>query len=180
MCCGLTLRQPWAGVLMHQWLQTSPTPFPVKATLALKAENMGWSSLGRKTVNLRAIRFPFAFKKPSSMTLLSMDMSVYQAAGNHTNWVSSNAPSVLASSSVGSWLNHPVLSAPQRSPFPYQSNPMDVLSFTVLLPAHSKQRNWTQPLWAHSQLCISVRSFTENYTAFYWQDCVNSLTPCRI
>lgn len=66
---GLTLRQPWAGVLMHQWLKTNPTPFPVKATLALKAENTGWSSLGGKTVNLRASIFPFSLKKKSSMAL---------------------------------------------------------------------------------------------------------------
>lgn len=53
------------------------------------------------------------------MTLSIMDMSVYPVEGNLIDWVSSNILSVLASSSVGSWLNHPVLSAPQRSPFLY-------------------------------------------------------------
>lgn len=33
---GFTSRQPWAGALMHQCLNTGPTPLPVKATLGFK------------------------------------------------------------------------------------------------------------------------------------------------
>lgn len=35
---GLTLMQIWAGVLMHQWLKASPTPFPSESYSCFK----GW------------------------------------------------------------------------------------------------------------------------------------------
>lgn len=55
---GLVLMQPWAGILMHQWLKASPTPFPSESYSCFK----GWKH-GEKTVNLRTIRFSFPLKK---------------------------------------------------------------------------------------------------------------------
>lgn len=83
---GFVLMQPWAGILMHQWLKASPTPFTSESYSCFKGWKHGVILLLEENSKIKdhQIFFPFK-KKNSSVTLSSMDISVFQAAGNLTN-----------------------------------------------------------------------------------------------
>lgn len=68
---GLTLMQPWAEILMHQWMKASPTPFSSESYSCFKGWKHGMILPLEENSEFKDHQIFFSLKKKTSSVTLS-------------------------------------------------------------------------------------------------------------